>query len=464
MPGVLVEDALFATLDPTTRRTTTQDGRVYTLSDTVGFVRHLPHQLVEAFRSTLEEVADADLIVHVVDGSHPDPEGQLAAVREVFAEIGADKVPELVVINKADAADPLVLARLRAAEPHSVVVSAKTGEGIADVLAAIEGDLPRPERGVRGAAALRPRRPAQPDPHRRRGRGPRAHRRRARSSAAGSTPTWPGSSRRTCCRAPEPPLGRAAPRPSHRGQPPSVLPRPVRVSARVTDRPRRPRRRRRGARRAGAARPGRDGRGGRGRAELRHPPAGPGRHRHRQVAGLPRARAAPPPAGRRRDRDAGAPAPARRAGHPRAASRPRSTSCTAPRRTPWSRGAATTPACTGSARACRTTRARSSRSPQGSLGLRGARAARVGGGAGRVRRPRRPGLRAAAHRPGVAPGVGLAPRVPRRRALPVRRGVLRRARAGHAPRRLDLLVTNHSRARDRRRSRACRCCRSTTWW
>ncbi|HET6560276.1 MAG TPA: GTPase HflX [Marmoricola sp.] len=142
--GVLVEDALFATLDPTTRRTTTQDGRVYTLSDTVGFVRHLPHQLVEAFRSTLEEVADSDLVVHVVDGSHPDPEGQLGAVREVFAEIGADKVPELVVINKSDAADPLVIARLRAAEPHSVVVSAKTGEGVADVLAAIEDDLPRP--------------------------------------------------------------------------------------------------------------------------------------------------------------------------------------------------------------------------------------------------------------------------------------------------------------------------------
>jgi len=142
--GVLVEDALFATLDPTTRKTTTSDGRVYTMSDTVGFVRHLPHQLVEAFRSTLEEVADADLVLHVVDGSHADPEGQLAAVREVFAEIGADKVPELVVINKADAADPMVIARVRQREPHSVVVSAKTGEGIADVLAAIEADLPHP--------------------------------------------------------------------------------------------------------------------------------------------------------------------------------------------------------------------------------------------------------------------------------------------------------------------------------
>ncbi len=143
--GVLVEDALFATLDPTTRRTTTSDGRIYTMSDTVGFVRHLPHQLIEAFRSTLEEVADADLVLHVVDGSHPDPEGQISAVREVFAEIGADKVPELIVINKADIADPLVIARLRQREPHSVVVSAQTGEGIAEALVAVEADLPRPQ-------------------------------------------------------------------------------------------------------------------------------------------------------------------------------------------------------------------------------------------------------------------------------------------------------------------------------
>jgi GTP-binding protein HflX len=142
--GVLVENALFATLDPTTRRTTTADGRVYTLSDTVGFVRHLPHQLVEAFRSTLEEVADADLLVHVVDGSHPDPEGQISAVREVLAEIGAAELPEIVVINKADAADPMVVARLQAREPHSVVVSARTGEGIDALVHAIEADLPRP--------------------------------------------------------------------------------------------------------------------------------------------------------------------------------------------------------------------------------------------------------------------------------------------------------------------------------
>jgi GTP-binding protein HflX len=151
--GVLVEDALFATLDPTTRRTETGDGRVYTLSDTVGFVRHLPHQLVEAFRSTLEEVSDADLVVHVVDGSHPDPEGQLTAVREVLAEIGASDIPELVVINKADVADDLVLARLRQREPRSVVVSARTGQGIAEARAAIEADLPRPAVEV---AALLP--------------------------------------------------------------------------------------------------------------------------------------------------------------------------------------------------------------------------------------------------------------------------------------------------------------------
>ncbi len=146
--GVLVEDALFATVDPTTRRAQTSDGRVFTLSDTVGFVRHLPHQLVEAFRSTLEEVAESDLILHVVDGSHPDPEGQIAAVREVFAEIGASEVPEIIVINKVDAADPLVVKQLLAREPHAVVVSAHTGEGMDELLLAIEADLPRPAERV----------------------------------------------------------------------------------------------------------------------------------------------------------------------------------------------------------------------------------------------------------------------------------------------------------------------------
>ncbi|MFF0341963.1 GTPase HflX [Kribbella sp. NPDC004875] len=142
--GVLVEDALFATLDPTTRRTTTVDGRVYTLTDTVGFVRHLPHDIVEAFRSTLEEVADADLLLHVVDGSHPDPMAQIQAVREVLAEIEASDVPEIIVINKADAADPLALAPILHREPHAIVVSARTGEGIDKLRELLEGALPKP--------------------------------------------------------------------------------------------------------------------------------------------------------------------------------------------------------------------------------------------------------------------------------------------------------------------------------
>lgn len=146
--GVLVEDALFATLDPTTRKTQASDGRVYTMSDTVGFVRHLPHQLVEAFRSTLEEVAESDLVLHVVDASHPDPEGQIAAVREVFAEIDATGVPEIIVLNKADAADPMMVKQLLAREPHAVLVSARTGQGIDELLAAVEADLPRPEARV----------------------------------------------------------------------------------------------------------------------------------------------------------------------------------------------------------------------------------------------------------------------------------------------------------------------------
>jgi GTP-binding protein HflX len=146
--GVLVEDALFATLDPTVRRAATSDGRPFTLSDTVGFVRHLPHQLVEAFRSTLEEVSDADLVLHVVDGSCADPESQIAAVREVFAEIGAQDVPEIIVVNKGDVADSDVIARLLRREPHSVVVSARTGRGIAELLRIVEGELPRPDIDV----------------------------------------------------------------------------------------------------------------------------------------------------------------------------------------------------------------------------------------------------------------------------------------------------------------------------
>jgi GTP-binding protein HflX len=145
--GALVENALFATLDPTIRRSETPDGRVYTLADTVGFVRHLPHQLVEAFRSTLEEVADADLVLHVVDGAHPDPESQLAAVREVFGEIGAGDVPELVVVNKVDAADPLVVDRLLRRE-RGVAVSARTGQGLDELRVRVAELIPRPEIAV----------------------------------------------------------------------------------------------------------------------------------------------------------------------------------------------------------------------------------------------------------------------------------------------------------------------------
>lgn len=142
--GVLVENALFATLDPTVRKAETADGLGYTLADTVGFVRSLPTQLVEAFRSTLEEVADSDLILHVVDVSHPDPEGQIAAVRAVFSEVDARKVPEIIVLNKADAADPFVVERLKQREPRHVVVSARTGQGIAELLKAISESIPRP--------------------------------------------------------------------------------------------------------------------------------------------------------------------------------------------------------------------------------------------------------------------------------------------------------------------------------
>jgi GTP-binding protein HflX len=146
--GVLVEDALFATLDPTVRRGRTPDGREYTLTDTVGFVRALPHQLVEAFRSTLEEVAEADLLLHVVDGSHPGPEGQLVAVREVLAEVGAQRVPELLVVNKGDAADPEVVDRLLRRVPQAVVVSARTGQGIAELAERVASMLPRPDEEI----------------------------------------------------------------------------------------------------------------------------------------------------------------------------------------------------------------------------------------------------------------------------------------------------------------------------
>jgi GTP-binding protein HflX len=131
--GVLVEDRLFATLDPTTRRLSLPGGEPVLLTDTVGFVRNLPHGLVEAFKGTLEVAARADYLVHVVDASAPDPDGQIAAVREVLAEIHADSVPELLVVNKADL-EPGVAKELVADHVGSVAVSAVTGQGIDDFL------------------------------------------------------------------------------------------------------------------------------------------------------------------------------------------------------------------------------------------------------------------------------------------------------------------------------------------
>ncbi|MCW2524484.1 MAG: GTP-binding protein HflX [Frankiales bacterium] len=146
--GVLVENALFATLDPTVRRAETADGRVFTLTDTVGFVRHLPTELVEAFRSTLEEVREADLIVHVVDAADEDPAAQIKAVREVLADIDALDVPEQIVFNKVDAADEETQLRLRSLVPTALFVSAKTGEGIGELARLIDSRLPRPEQSV----------------------------------------------------------------------------------------------------------------------------------------------------------------------------------------------------------------------------------------------------------------------------------------------------------------------------
>jgi len=140
---VLVEDRLFATVDPTTRRLALPGGERVLVTDTVGFVRKLPHQLVEAFRSTLEEVAEADLLVHVVDASVADPEFQIDAVRTVLAELGADQVPELLAFNKsdrlasADTGDSARVRRLEGRHPGSVLVSAHTGAGVEDLLAAI---------------------------------------------------------------------------------------------------------------------------------------------------------------------------------------------------------------------------------------------------------------------------------------------------------------------------------------
>jgi GTP-binding protein HflX len=147
--GVLVENALFATLDPTVRRCQASDGRPYTLADTVGFVRHLPTQLIEAFRSTLEEVGQADLILHVVDASDADPQAQITAVRTVLAEIDALGVPEQLVFNKVDAADPEMLLRLRRLAPDAAFVSARTGDGLGALSVLLEARLPSPDVEIR---------------------------------------------------------------------------------------------------------------------------------------------------------------------------------------------------------------------------------------------------------------------------------------------------------------------------
>jgi len=143
--GVLVENALFATLDPTVRKHSTPDGREYTLSDTVGFVRDLPHQLVEAFRSTLEEIAAADLIVHVVDATDPDPLGQVSTVRSVIADFDASSIPELIVFNKADLVQDEVQVRLRGMVQGALLVSARTGQGLDALQEAIGATLPKPD-------------------------------------------------------------------------------------------------------------------------------------------------------------------------------------------------------------------------------------------------------------------------------------------------------------------------------
>jgi GTP-binding protein HflX len=148
--GVLVENALFATLDPTVRRQETPDGRQYTISDTVGFVRNLPHQLVEAFRSTLEEIAAADLIVHVVDATDPDPLGQIATVREVIADAGAGSIAELVVLNKTDLVDNQRQVELRGLVPGAILVSTRSGAGIEQLENEIAALLPKPEVEFRG--------------------------------------------------------------------------------------------------------------------------------------------------------------------------------------------------------------------------------------------------------------------------------------------------------------------------
>ncbi|GAA1936282.1 GTPase HflX [Brevibacterium antiquum] len=145
---VMVQNALFATLDPTVRQSRTAEGITFTYTDTVGFVRNLPHQLVEAFRSTLEEASDSDLLLHIVDASHPDPHGQIHAVREVLNDVDTGDIPELLVFNKADIADEAVVTGLHAEYPEAQFVSAVTTEGVAELVETIEAMLPSPNIDV----------------------------------------------------------------------------------------------------------------------------------------------------------------------------------------------------------------------------------------------------------------------------------------------------------------------------
>ena len=132
---MLVEDRLFSTLDPTTRRLRLPGGEIVLLSDTVGFVRRLPHQLVESFRSTLEEVADADFLVHLVDAGDPEPDERIAAVRTVLAEIETPAIPEQIVFTKTDTVAPADLAAMVRLHPGAIAVSARTGDGVDALLA-----------------------------------------------------------------------------------------------------------------------------------------------------------------------------------------------------------------------------------------------------------------------------------------------------------------------------------------
>ena len=233
--GVLVENQLFATLDPTVRRAETADGRMYTLTDTVGFVRSLPHQLVEAFRSTLEEVAGADLLLHVVDGSHPDPEGQISAVRAVLSDVGATDVREVIVINKADLADPEVVDRLRRHERHSVARLRAHGRRARRARGPHRRRAAPAGRRRRGARPLRPGGPREPHPRgaersSRASTGPTG-----RGSRRGCAPTSPVTSRHT----PSDPFGCTAS--PVEGPPPgtvTVVPAPLEITTnRLTLRP-----------------------------------------------------------------------------------------------------------------------------------------------------------------------------------------------------------------------------------